>query len=159
MSPCSACKRLVATRACTDSTMHSALCWTSQRRTFSTHEAVSNGVLLRHFIYDSLYHETDGYFAKQPSVGSLAQPTGLDWRAMHGQRGIISLAPLSYVSLSSAVRALPQHVLGADYEAAVSQRYRELKVAWLTPAEIFSPWVRMARQWLYSIYMNGALTV
>ena len=27
----------------------------------------------------------------------------------------------------------------ADYLAALSQRYKELKVAWLTPAEIFSP--------------------
>jgi hypothetical protein len=65
---------------------------------------------VRAFIDDSLYHPTHGYFTSQQPVGFLDRP--IDFGALSGQRA---------------------------YLAEVLARYRELRVAWLTPAEIFSP--------------------
>ena len=107
-----------------------------QQRTSSTRATASNGVLLRQFLHDSLYHKTDGYFAKQPPVGSLARP--FDWQAMRGQRGTAKRIHALYDEERCSDH-ITLRVPCADYQAAVSQRYRELKVAWLTPAEIFSP--------------------
>ena len=55
---------------------------------------------VRDFLHDSLYHETEGYFARQEApVGSLLRP--LPFHHMHGQK---------------------------DYNQALRQRYDELQV-------------------------------
>lgn len=55
---------------------------------------------VRDFLHDSLYHETDGYFARQDApVGRLLEP--LHFNSMHGQR---------------------------DFSEALRQRYDELQV-------------------------------
>lgn len=73
----------------------------------------STPILLRDFIWHSLYHPTQGYFANQaPVVGFLEPP--INFSALAGRRA---------------------------YLEEVQRRYAQLQVSWLTPVEIFSPHV------------------
>lgn len=62
-------------------------------------------VQVRDYIHDSLYSPVHGYFTRQAPVGFL--PEGIDFGGLAGQTA---------------------------YLAAVQQRYRDLQVAWMTPA-------------------------
>lgn len=111
----------------------------AQRRSYCSDASLPGSALLRTFLHDTLYHPKDGYFAKEPPVGSLACP--LDFPAMRGQRGVCAVTKLVRPSSRNlyTLCSFPAFVSHADYLAALSQRYKELKMAWLTPAEIFSP--------------------
>ncbi|MEW5300862.1 MAG: hypothetical protein WDW36_003761 [Sanguina aurantia] len=72
----------------------------------------NKAVLLRDFIHNSLYHPTRGFFnAKVPPVGTL-------------------LNPINYWKIYCK----------AELDVVISKKYKELEVAFLTPAELFSPW-------------------
>ena len=58
----------------------------AQTRSFSDRAGLSKSVLLRTFLHDILYHVDEGYFAKEPPVGSLSRP--LDFQSMRGQQGM-----------------------------------------------------------------------
>uniref|UniRef100_A0A1D2AF11 Protein arginine methyltransferase NDUFAF7 n=1 Tax=Auxenochlorella protothecoides TaxID=3075 RepID=A0A1D2AF11_AUXPR len=80
------------------------------RRALSTTVEPGPRRLVRDFIHDSLYHPTEGYFSKGPSVGTPP-------------------APIDFASLGNELA----------YFNRVQALYTSLQVSWLTPVEIFQP--------------------